>query len=80
MAKKDSLQAGVDSVSARKVFAFTSASPEQSSWVNEIASFGAKADQRQMNFNDVTVGICRATSATVPNETFWVLVQLSGSQ
>jgi hypothetical protein len=81
MAKKDSLQAGVDSVKAPKVFAFTSGNPEQSEWVDQIASFGAtNGPSSQIRFDHVTVGICRASSATVPNETFWVLVQLSQNQ
>jgi uncharacterized protein YkwD len=80
MAKQDSLQAGLDSAKAPKVFAFTTANPEQSSWVDEVASYGATRENSQIKFDHVTVGICRASSATMPNETFWVLVQLSGSQ
>jgi uncharacterized protein YkwD len=80
MAKKDSLQAGVESASAPKVFAFTSGNPERSSWVDQIASFGATSENSQLKFDHVTVGICRASSATAPIETFWVLVQLSKNQ
>jgi hypothetical protein len=80
MAKQDSLQAGLDSAKAPKVFAFITANPEQSSWVDEVASYGATRENSQIKFDHVTVGICRASSATMPNETFWVLVQLSGSQ
>jgi hypothetical protein len=81
MATKDSLQAGIDAASAPKVFAFTSSNPEQTEWVDQIASFNVtKEPSAQIKFNRVTVGICRASSATAPNETFWVLVQLSQIQ
>jgi uncharacterized protein YkwD len=81
MAKQDSLQAGVDAARAPKVFAFTSSNPERSEWVDQIASFSAtKGTLVEIKFNRVTVGICRASSATAPNEAFWVLVQLSQIQ
>ncbi len=78
MAKQDSLQSGIDALKAPKVFAFTSGNPENSSWITEIAAYGtAPGATVQMNFDEVTVGICRATSASVPSGTFWVLVELN---
>lgn len=81
MAKQDSLQVAIDAVKTPKVFAFTSGNPEGSSWVNEIASYGVEAVPiPHAKLNDLSVGICRAASASVPNGTFWVVVALNREQ
>ena len=81
MAKQDSLQAGIDAVEAPKVFAFTSANPESSSWVAQIAAYGAPAGPPpQIKLDELIIGVCRANGASVPNETFWVIVELNRLQ
>jgi uncharacterized protein YkwD len=81
MAKQDSLQAGVDAVKGPKVFAFNSANPDRSSWIEQIATFGTAATSKpNEKFTSVRVGVCRASSVENPGGTYWVIAELSSAQ
>lgn len=81
MAKQDSLQAGVDAVKGPKVFAFSSANPPRSSWIEQIATYGTTATSNpNEKFISVRVGVCRASSVENPGGTYWVIAELASAQ